>query len=132
MKCEFNNKTARMEPVKRTGVEVTARMGGLMVEDLDRHIQFLINYGNGRISHCVGCNAGNLHIFDDIKSRKIAERVKRIGAGKGIPEYMSDFRFYSINYKDFNGSELNGSKLNGSELDEKCNGKLHVKRIDEM
>ena len=106
MKWEFNKRTMQMEPKRRTGVEVSARMGGLMVEDFDRHIQFLINYGNGRISHCVGCRADDLHIFDDIKSRQIAERVKRIGAGKGIPLYMSDFRFYSINYKDFNGDEV--------------------------
>lgn len=109
MNWKFNNKTMRMEPQKRAGIEVSARMGGLMVEDFDRHIQFLINYGNGRISHCVGCDAGNLHIFDDIKSRQIADKVKRIGAGKGIPTYMSDFRFYSINHKNFNGESVDES-----------------------
>jgi len=100
MNWKFNPKTGTMEMQKRTGINVSARQGGIMVEDYDRHIQFLINYGNSRITHCVGCRADDLHLFDDRKANEIANKVKRIGIGKGIDESMFDFRTYSIAYKN--------------------------------
>ena len=84
MNWKFNPKTGTMEMQKRTGINVSARQGGIMVEDYDRHLQFLINYGSSRITHCVGCRADDLHLFDDRKANEIANKVKRIGIGKGI------------------------------------------------
>jgi hypothetical protein len=101
MKWELNKRTMQMEQKRQSGVEVTARMGGIMVEDHDKNIQFLINYGTSKITHCFGCRPENIHLFDDNKSRKIAERVRRIGTGKGLDESFFDYRRYSINNKDF-------------------------------
>ena len=101
MKWELNKRTMQMEQKKRNGVEVTARMGGIMVEDHDKNIWFLINYGTSRITHCFGCRPENIHLFDDNKARQIAERVRCIGTGKGLDESFFDYRRYSINNKDF-------------------------------
>lgn len=100
MNWKFNPRTGTMEMQKRTGINVSARQGGIMVEDYDRHLQFLINYGRSRITHCVGCRADDLHLFDDRKANEIANKVKRIGIGKGIDESMFDFRTYSIAHKN--------------------------------
>ena len=105
MKWELNKRTMRMEPKKPTGVEVTARMGGIMVEDHDRNIQFLINYGTSKITHCIGCRPDNIHRFDDNTSRKIAERVLRIGNGRRLDKSFFDWRRYSIGHKDFGNIE---------------------------
>ena len=100
MKFEFNKRTMQMEPVKNIGIEVSARMGGVMVEDKSRHIQFMINYGNGVISHCVCCKADNIRIFTDNDARKIADSVKQIGYNKGIPTSYFDWKQYSINCRN--------------------------------
>ena len=102
MKWKFDPRTGGMVQDRPSGIEVTARMGGIMVEDHDRNVQFMVNYGNSRITHCVGCRPENLHLFNDNDARKIAERMRRIGSGKGIDEIFYDYRIYSINKKDFN------------------------------
>ena len=109
MKWKFNPKTGRMEQEKRTGVEVSARQGGIMVEDFDRHIQFLINYGTSKITHCFGCKPTDIHLFDDNNARAIAERVRRIGTGRGIDKSLFDYRAYSAKNKNFNMTENNHS-----------------------
>ena len=75
MKWKFNPKTGRMEQEKRTGVEVSARQGGIMVEDFDRHIQFLINYGTSKITHCFGSTR---------RSRKALGMIPIKGPNMGI------------------------------------------------
>ena len=109
MKWKFNPQTGRMEQEKRTGVEVSARQGGIMVEDFDRHIQFLINYGTSKITHCFGCKPTDIHLFDDNNARAIAERVRRIGTGRGIDKSLFDYRTYSAKNKNFNMTENNHS-----------------------
>jgi len=105
MKWDYNPRTGRMEPQRQTGVEVTARQGGVMVEDHDTHTQFLINYGTSAISHCVGCTGRNIHLFNDNDARKIAERVRWIARGKGIDEMYFDWKTYAINYKNMRTNE---------------------------
>lgn len=95
MKWKFNPKTLQMEEVKQTGVEVTRRMGGIMVEHFDRHFQFLINFGKPRITHCVGCKPDNLHLFTYKEAIYVAERVKRIG---GVDEQYFNYKTYLLNY----------------------------------
>jgi len=101
MNWKYNPRTGRMEQNKPTGIEVTARQGGIMVEDHDKNIQFLINYGNSRITHCIGCRPESLHLFADNDARKISDRVRRIGDGKSIDERFYDYRTYSVNHKNF-------------------------------
>ena len=112
MKWDYNPRTGRMEPQRQTGVEVTARQGGVMVEDHDTHIQFLINYGTSAISHCVGCTGRNIHLFNDNDARKIAERVRWIARGKGIDEMYFDWKTYSINYKNMRTNENHIYRIN--------------------
>ena len=111
MKWELNRRTMQMEPKKKTGVEITARQGGIMVEDFDKNIQFLINYGTNKISHCIGISPDNLHVFDNRKARQIADKVKRFGTMRSIDEKFFDWMTYSINH---------------------ANGSYHVKHIDEI
>jgi len=105
MKWDYNPRTGRMEPQRQTGIEVTARQGGVMVEDNDKHVQFLINYGTSAISHCVGCTGRDIHLFNDNDARKIAERVRWIARGKGIDEMYFDWKTYSINYRNMRTNE---------------------------
>lgn len=112
MKWKFDPKTGGMVQDKKSGVEVTARQGGVMVEDFDRHIQFLINYGTSKITHCFGCRPTDIHLFDDNTARKIAERVRRIGTGRGIDNALFDYRAYSMKNKDFN---MNTNENNSSD-----------------
>lgn len=107
MKWELNKRTMQMEPRKETGIRVSARHGGIMVEDFDKHIQFLINYSDNRITHCVGIQPTNLHVFDVQKSRQIADKVMRLGAGRNIDKYF-DWKTYSIN----NRNSMNVLKFN--------------------
>lgn len=100
MKWKLNKRTMQMEPHKETGIRVSARQGGIMVEDFDKHIQFLINYPDNRITHCVGIQPTNLHVFDIQKSRQIADRVMRLGAGRNIDKTYFDWKTYSINNRN--------------------------------
>ncbi len=100
MKWELNRRTMQMEPKKETGIRVSTRQGGIMVEDHDKNIQFLINYSDNRITHCVGIQPTNLHVFDNLKSRQIADKVMRLGAGRNIDKIYFDWKTYSINNRN--------------------------------
>ena len=113
MNWKYNQKTGKTEPDGPAGVEVTARQGGVMVEDRGRNVRFLINYGNGLITHCIGCRPENLHLFADADARKIAERIRRIGTGKGLDEIYFDWKTYSINnYKNMRTNENHIYRIN--------------------
>lgn len=105
MNWKYNKRTGRMEQNKLTGIDVTARQGGIMIEDHDKNIQFLINYGTSSISHCVGCTGRNIHLFNDNDARKIAKKVRLIAIGKGIDEMYFDWKTYAINYKNMRTNE---------------------------
>ena len=96
MKWKFNSRTGMMEPEKRTGFSVSGRMGGIMVEDFDKHIQFLIHYGSDEVTHCVGCTASNLNIFDAYKAKRIADEISRIARSHNTTTKYSDYRRLAI------------------------------------
>lgn len=91
-KWVFDPKTGGMRPKKEKGFRVSGRIGGVMVEDFDRHIQFLINYGTDRVTHCVGCTERDLHIFDEWTAKRIAEEIARVSRSHNASTKYSDYR----------------------------------------
>lgn len=104
MKWELNRRTGMMEPVKKTGFCVSGRIGGIMVEDFDNNIQFLINYGTDKITHCIGCSGRDLHLFNEQKARGIAREVARIARAHNRITKYTDYRYFCSSTKNFNES----------------------------
>ncbi len=88
-----------MEPKGNSGIRVSGRMGGIMVEDFDRHIQFLIHYGSDEITHCVGCTARCLNLFDTNTARRIADEIARVARNHNTRTKYSDFRYFARGMK---------------------------------
>ena len=105
MNWRYDRKTAQFGPKKETGIVVSARQGGIMVEDFDKNRQFLINYGTSKISNCFGCKPMNINRFNEHDARIIADKVKRLGTGRGIDEIYFDWKTYSINYRNMRTNE---------------------------
>ena len=99
MKWKFNNRTGMLEPERKSGFNVSGRMGGIMVEDFDRHIQFLIHYGSDEVSHCVGCTARCLNLFDVNTARRIADEIGRVARNHNTRTKYSDFRYLARGMK---------------------------------
>jgi len=99
MKWKFNSRTGTLEPERQTGFRVSGRMGGIMVEDFDRHIQFLIHYGSDEVSHCVGCTARCLNLFDVNTARRIADEIGRVARSHNTRTKYSDFRYLARGMK---------------------------------
>lgn len=94
----------KMEPVGKSGFRVSGRIGGIMVEDFDDNIQFLINYGTDKITHCIGCSGGDLHLFNEQKARGIAREVARISRAHNIITKYTDYRYFCSSTRNFNES----------------------------
>lgn len=92
MKWELNQRTGQMEPKRKSGVCVSGRIGGIMVEDFDNNIQFLIHYGTDEVTHCIGCTGRMLNIFDTQKARQIASEIERIARAHNTRTKFSDYR----------------------------------------
>lgn len=93
MKWKLNPSTMMMEPERKGGFRVSGRIGGVMVEDFDRNIRFLINYGTDRVTHCVGCTERDLHIFDTQTARRIASEIGRVARAHNASTRYSDYRY---------------------------------------
>ena len=100
MKWTFDPKTGGMAPQKKKGFRVSGRIGGVMVEDFDKNIQFLINYGTDRVTHCVGCSDKDLHIFDDWTARRIADEIGRVARSHNTSTKYSDYRLLSSSFRN--------------------------------
>ena len=104
MKWELNKRTFRMEPTKEHGFRVSGRIGGVMVEDFDKNIQFLIHYGTDEVTHCVGCSGRDLHIFDTLTAKKIASEIERVARSHNATTKYSDYRYICNATRNFNES----------------------------
>ena len=99
-KWKFDHRTGMMVPEKKTGVEITKRMGGLMIEDHDRNFHFMIMYGTHEIQYVfnVDIKRNGTHLFSERDARKIADVVKRV-SGVSESKY-TDWRYFALGYED--------------------------------
>lgn len=114
MKWELNRRTGRMEPVKAHGFRVSGRIGGIMVEDFDKNIQFLIHYGTDEVIHCVGCSGRDLHIFDTLTAKKIASEIERVARSHNATTKYSDYRYICNATRNFNESKKVGGSMDNT------------------
>ena len=92
MKYEFDTKSGTMQPKEKDDIEVSSRIGGIMVICHKPHIQFFIEFGSDKINRCIGCTPDNVKVFSPRDARIVADKIRRIAYQRNTSSKYSDYK----------------------------------------